>query len=628
MRKTGYPWREALARCLLVVLFIGLAAAAEGEQADAPAAPSDPALHLVSDRLSPEDEKSCRKLFEQIGSADFDVRQQALNGLVAKGSAVFPWAEEFAKHHDPEVSAQAKGLKQKVLLDYDGYLRTDPALKAALRKTTIDLAADSVSIAQFKETAANAGIMLVLDSTITLPERLWGRSGGGAKFSIESFVQCFMQHDGIAGVPRGNVFVLTTLDKARALATQRHTFDWSGLGLNRDEAERAVKTLQSFFPPVSTELHAGSEVLVVRGEEEAIARAARLIALLQPGAPDAIWPVPPLFAGGDKSPGRRDAGGTLPPPLAGGGRGRAKAADLLLKELSAPATLVLSAEDPLDAILQLKQQQHEIFVVTNDDGDVSQSPPFPKDVSGMSPLRLSLHNQPLGLMLRWLERRGKFPAGQQADLVLSYEVGPAGRLQFRVRPKAPRVLDLCVAGADVGFVYRAAARPGADSDAAARTRLLEVLAPHWALFPACDADRDFAVSRGRLLLQGQYATLARALELVGEWRSRGESAPPPPAEWKKALDARLDAPIAWDGRGKGGGNLLSTLRRLGSVDILLEDAPDGSAPQFELTARDAQLLPPGKYPLKALLDDLARKTGALWRIELGAIVLTPKAGER
>ena len=614
-----------MASCLLGVFPLALAPAAEGHMGETPVLQPDPALQLVSDRLSPQDEKACRKLFERLGSGDFDVRQQALSGLVAKGIAVFPLAECFAESHDPEVSAQAKGLRHRVLLDYDGYLPTDPALRGALRKATLKLDRN-VGAAQLREAARKAGITLVLDPSVKLPERIFG-NGGGARgneaqqvpeLCFESFVLEVVQPLGISGIPRGSVYLITTIEKAAALATQRHAFAWSSLGLNRDEAERVVKALQSFFPPVSTELHAGSEVLTVRGEEEAIARAARLIALLKPGSPDAIWPANPEAQAGAAAPG--------PAPVSGGGRGSAEAAALLLKELSAPATLVLSAEDPLEAIPQLKQQQREVFVVTSPAGDVSQEPPFPNEASGMSPLRLALRNQALGLILRWLERRGRFPAEQQADLVLGYEIGPEGRLQFRVRTKAPRVLDFCVAGADVGFVYPRTAHPGADSDAAARATLLEALESHLALFPACDFSRDFAVLRGRLLMQGHYATLARALDVVGEWRSR--DAPPPPADWKKALDARLDAPLEWDGRGLSGGSLLPTLRKLGCVDILLEDAPDGTAPQFELTPQDAQLLPPARYPLKALLDDLVRKTGAQWRIELGVIVLTPKTGER
>ena len=57
--------------------------------------------------------------------------------------------------------------------------------------------------------------------------------------------------------------------------------------------------------------------------------------------------------------------------------------------------------------------------------------------------------------------------------------------------------------------------------------------------------------------------------------------------------------------------------------LLLEDGPAGAA-NFELTNKDAELLPPGKYTLRALLDQLAARAKAEWKIELGVVVLTPK----
>jgi len=600
VKKNCFLSSALLAGGLLGALLSAPSAAAESEQTSAP----DPALQILPDKLSVAEEHACRKLFEQLGNEDFDTRQQALNGLVARGPAVFYLAEEFSGHRDPEVAAQAKSLKQRVLWDYDGYLPTSPALKAALRKAALK-AQEEIGAEQLKLAAREAGITLVQDPNIKLPDKLFdiqrGNAGQplGPQSSFEELMRRLLPQAGLGGIARGDAYLITTAERAGQLATQRHTFNWSGLGLGRDEAERVGKALQSFFPPVNTEVNTGSEVLIVRGEEEAIARAARLIALLAPGAPEAIWPASP---GADSV-----------------------VSAALLQKLAAPAKLVLSSQDPLDAIPQLKEQKHEVFVVTNAAGDVSQTPPFPKDVSGAAPLTLVLYHQPLGLVLRWIERRAKFPAEQQADMVLGYEIGPGGRLQFRLKPKTPPVLSLCVAGTDVGFLYPRAARPGPNGDAAARTALVEVLEPHLALFPACDFDRDLAVVRGRLLMQGQHATLARALEVVREWRLRNA---PPPADWKKALDTRLDTPVNWDGRGLSGGKLLRTLRELGSLDLRLEDAPDGSAPHFELTSRDAQLLPPGRYPLRALLDDLARKAGAQWHVEMGAIVLIPKTGGR
>jgi hypothetical protein len=229
------------------------------------------------------------------------------------------------------------------------------------------------------------------------------------------------------------------------------------------------------------------------------------------------------------------------------------------------------------------------------------------------------------MVLRWLERRARFPA-EQLDWRLGFEVAPAGRLQFRAVPSASRVLEFHAAGVDVRFLYPRGAQVGAESDSAVRAKLLQALDSHLALFPNCDVARDIVVLRGRLLLQGPYVTLARVLDIVREWRTK--DAPPAPAAWKTTLDARLNASVEWDGRDVTGGSVIPSLRKLGGVDILLEDAPDGGVAHFELAAKDAQLLPPGKHTLKALLNNLTQKAGAQWRIELGVIVLTPKAEEK
>jgi hypothetical protein len=86
----------------------------------------------------------------------------------------------------------------------------------------------------------------------------------------------------------------------------------------------------------------------------------------------------------------------------------------------------------------------------------------------------------------------------------------------------------------------------------------------------------------------------------------------------------LNADLEWDGRRMTAGVLIPALRKMGKIDLLIEDAPDGTAASFQLTAQDAQLLPPGKHTLRALLDELARRANAVWRIDTGVIVLQPK----
>lgn len=563
----------------------------KNENADFP----DPALSLISAQLTEEDIKACRKLFQQLAGEDFDMREQALNHLIAKGPAVLPLALEFAIDSNAEIATQARGLRQKMLQTFDGYLPTSPAVTAALNKR-IDWMYTGVDLPKFlKENAEKAGLSIVLDPAMTFAVENFEGILKGREGTLKEFFQTYSQWLNIGAVPRGDVLYLTRPETAQRLATQRYTFSWSDLSLSRDEAERMGKNLAVFFPPVSTEIHTASEVFSIRAEEAAIARAARLIAMLKPGAPDAIFP--------------RD-----PNPL-----------DhiALAERLAKPVTITLLSEDPLNVIAQLKKQNVELFVAATLDplGPARQAHPFDRDVDGASPLRLSLHDLPLGLALRWIERRTKFPAAEQAESMLGFETGPAGRLQLRLQPRARTSMGNALLGADVSFLYPRGARPGAESDAAARAELAAAIESHLALFPAYQP-RDIVVLRGRLFMQGSPATLARTLELVRQWRAA--NAPPLPALWKETLDARLRANIDWEAEGMTGGKLLPTLRRQGKVDILLENAPDGSAPSFQLTADEARLLPTGKYTLRALLDELAKKANAQWRADLGVIVITPK----
>jgi hypothetical protein len=65
----------------------------------------------------------------------------------------------------------------------------------------------------------------------------------------------------------------------------------------------------------------------------------------------------------------------------------------ITEKLSAPVTLTLNSQDPLDAIAILKKQNAELFCVTGPppDEDVRQTQPFSGEINGASPLRLNLH---------------------------------------------------------------------------------------------------------------------------------------------------------------------------------------------------------------------------------------------
>ena len=562
--------------------------------------PSDPGLNIALP--APADEAACRALFKQLASVDIAGREAAAAALIAKGPSVLPLAREYAKDLDAEIAAQARILEQRIMVSYDGYIPLDPKLKAALEKTLASSDIEKLDQTErLHAVAAAAGITLAIDRSVQLPvEEIDGLENQKGLYLLQAglrvadLLQMACGELELMGVPRGSYYVVTTKQQAERIAVTRHTFNWSELGLSREEADRVGNGLRSFFPTSGTEIHTGSEVFSIRGNAECVPRAARLMALLKPGAPEALWPAAGEFN-----------------------------ENALLENLSAPATLVLTSEDPLVALMKLKKDKHDVYVVASHapEGEALQEGPFPRQLQAASPLRISLKQPlPLGLVLRWIERRARI-VNRQEDM-LAFETGPAGRLQFRLRPKGRRVLDDAVCGIDVGFVYPRAATPSAESDAAARAQLLKVLAPHLEIYPSIAPQRDLVVLRGRLFMQGPPATLRRALALVRQWRASGEG-PPPPA-WRTELGQKLAAVLDWNGSGMTGGKLIPRLRELGQVNILLEDNADGSAPAFKLTAQDAELLPRGKHTLSALLDDLARRAEAQWAMDMGAIVITPK----
>ncbi|HEY3322273.1 MAG TPA: hypothetical protein VGP72_17555 [Planctomycetota bacterium] len=557
------------------------------------AAQPDPATQIVNSQLSADDIAACRKLFLQLASENFDAREQALTSLVAKGPAVLSLAQEYAKSHDNELSAQAKGLEHKILLNFDGYLPASAALKTALRQpvTLEGTAVDLRTLA--RKASAKLGVRVEVDPAIADTETL---EPANVAVPLPLMPESF----GCVGVLRGDVYFITTPQTAQRISVQRHRFDWSELALGRDEAERVGKVFCGFLPPTSTELHTAPETLLVRGEEDALARVARLIALLKPGAPDAIWPATSLIE---------------PERIAA-----------LAEQLSEPVTIGLAGEEPVNVVGQLAQANRNVVLVST---DAPEGPPVAKlaraQAVGAAPLSLSLRMMPLGLALRWVERRAKFPAANQTDLRLGFETSSTGRLQLRVQPRTSSPLSYAIGGADVTFLYPRGAQLGPDSDAAAAKGFCAAMESHLASFPAIDCARDIAVLRGRLFVQGPCATVAQVLAIVRLWREHGA---PAPAKWKTDLETLLQRKVAWDGRGQRPARLLAQLRQIGGVNLLLEDAPDGSAPAFELTAKDAELLPPGEYPFKSLLDELGRIAHAQWKIELGAVVIMPKIPER
>jgi hypothetical protein len=569
--------------------------------------PPDPASELEQKpgTLTAADEKTCRDLFKQISNEDFDTRDQALNHLIAKGLAVLPLANEYAKDPDAEVAAAAKSLYVRVICGFDGYLPTNLALKKALlRKVSVTLPLTAESLTQ---TASENGVTLIFAPNVKLAmqamqqQKLTLRLG-----ELFTFIAAM---SGCLGMPRGDVFLIADAETGERLSRKRHRFEWSALQLSRDTATDLVASLQPFFPTESTEMHAGGEMLVMQGVDTSIPRMARVIAQLTPGAPEAAWPAP------DPAP---------------------ASAKALEDELSTPITISIPSDSPLVAFDQFAAKGFPIALVANADPEgepidvkllkayslESREDPLLREFQDMTDIRLKLRDIPLGLSLRWIERRSKFLNDNQVPRMLGYEIGPGGRIQFRVQAKPRLELENAIGGADVSFLCPAESKNAWTSDKITCDTIRNVLEPHLQLFPSFAMQRGLQVIHGRLIISAPWATAQRAVELIREWRDSGK--PPAAPAWFENSEKRLASTIDWDGRGMSGGKVLAKLTDLSGMTILMEDAPDGHAPNFQLTNRDAALLAPGKHTVRELLDDLASKVNADWSVQLGAIVLTPK----
>ena len=589
----------------LVRIFLLLAAAslAQARAGDAKPASDDPAQELRAPEFSAEKENVVRAWFKELGSDDFDVRSTALAKLVNAGPNVIPIAKEFFSDRDPEIAASAKTLRMKIFLQYDGYLPVNPALQAALEKTVarkVEWVRNSNGAVQPILTAiallkAN-GIPVEVDSSsvnaqiaqfedLTAQDQLTAQ-----KLTIlqrAAYVASLCE-GGV--VPRGDVLLITSKERAQQLSLHRYTFDWSALELNRDEAARIEKEFTPFLPQ-GTEVHAAPSAWLVSGSDAAIERAARLISLLRPVSPETIWP--------------------RPEPID---------ATALLAKLSAPAPVQISAQNPFQVVSQLRAKDYDVhFQSVSGDLMITQSQITEFE---MAPLQLNATRgaMPLGLVLRWCEKRAKLMAFQQQPAgQFVFTVAPDGRIAMQLRLLSSPSTD-AVGGADVAFLYAKANDFSETADTAVRKQLIDALAPHLDLFPKIDLEAHFRVLRGRLIVMGCSASVQRALALVAEWRASAK--PPKPPAWRLDMDRALNASVAWDGRGLTAGKVLPMLRQISNVNLLLEDSPTVGA-DFKLAAADAELLPPGSYAFKELLDCLATRAKAKWRVELGAIVITP-----
>jgi hypothetical protein len=557
--------------------------------AEQPRTPERDPADALEESLLQVDDTALHALLDALATDDFDQRSHAERQLARMGPAFLARREALLKNAAGRVQTHLLNAELKVLTEYDGYLPTSDALNAAMEEKLNFDPPQPVreSLLRF---AKDHGFRALLGPE--LPPVPFNELRLPEASRLAHLCVAYANRQTML-VPRGDTLVAMSLERATALREQRHTFDWSELQLSRDEALRMADLLRRFYPQECA-LNAASATLTVRGEEHAIARTARLVALLTPGAHAAIWP-----------------------------RTTARLADAV-ERLSAPANLALNAEDPFDALAMLRKDGHTIATV-DPRADTSLAArriaTFEEHLRGAAPVRLRLKNQPLGFVLHWLEKRTRFPNEEQSDFRLIYDLSNDGGIQLRVGSKSRDPLEYALLGDDAGFLYPAGARADATGDAATQKILMDALAPRLELFPTLDVERDVLVVRGRLLMQAPPPTLLYVQAFLEEWRKNG--APPPAPAWREAMTKKLDTPLKWDGRAMTGGRLLPTLRAMGGIDLLLEDAEDGTAARFELSREDAQLLAPGDHTLRALLDELARRTHAAWNVDAGVVVLQP-----
>ncbi|HLX63962.1 MAG TPA: hypothetical protein VKX17_22005 [Planctomycetota bacterium] len=565
--------------------------------------PPDPAQSLRAATLSPDDEKLVRGWFKELGDENFDVRNRAQNNLTNKGPAVLPIARDYYNDPNHDIAAGAKSLRRTILLNFDGYFPTDPALNDALAKAVdsrvewqrnekkeISPALTLRSVCQKNNIKAEFDASSV-NTEYTFPSNenvfdfLEFNNRRAPKQTLGDLLQTLAMTCQARMIPRGDQILIASPDTIQRLSRERYTFDWSSLDFNRDEAARAEKELSPFFASAETEIHSGSNALLVIGNDDALLRAARLVALLNPKFPDSVWPA---------SNGAADI--------------------LLLERLNTPATIQVSS-DNISTVAAALKKWNVLFQSAVGEAIVNRHAR-----SEMATLSLNFSQQavPLGLVLRWCERRAKFTNANDAA-ALAFDINSENQLVLQLRTSQFSATDP-VCAADVSFLYKSPAEFNAETDAAARKQLLTAFESHLAFFPQLDPGR-LRVFRGRLLAQGPAATMRRLLTMLADWRKTKK--PPEPAAWRTELDKTLDAELDWNGQGLTGGKLLSALRKQGKVNILLEDGPNGAA-NFELTSADAELLPPGRHTLRSLLDSLVAKTNAQWRVDLGVIVIAPK----
>jgi len=547
----------------------------------------DPALRLLSTQVV-EDSAEIKGFFEKLKSDDFDLREHAMAKLAAYGPGILKHIDTYLKSDNPQQATLGGSLRLRVLLGYDGYFATDPKLTARLNeKVKVDFArpfSEAVALV-----AKKLGAKVVYDPAFREPD-IFGDPTSKVEQPVKTVLELFVAY-GSPVVLRGDSLFVTVPQNASKVAEQRHVFDWSELRLNRDEALRVGDVLRLFFPK-DCELNAAPETFTIRGPEAAIPRAARIIEAMKPAEGSVQWPKPGLNL------------------------------NAVIEKIERSTSLALNSEDPVNAVESLRAAGHDVYAVGFDDTQAFDKLPYPDELRAAAPARLRVSDLPLGCVLRWVERRTRFATADLSGFVLGYELTNEGRIQLQVRRGERYPLDQSLLAADVGFLYPKNARPNAAVDAEVKTKIFAALESHLDLFPTFSADTELAVVRGRMFARGSGPALLYIDRLLKDWRAKAQ--PPAPPAFRARLEEKLNATHDWNGRGMTGGKLLPTLRGLGRINLLLEDGPDGTAANFELSPQDAQLLPDGPQTLRALLTALTEKASAGWSVEQGVIVVRPK----
>ena len=291
-------------------------------------------------------------------------------------------------------------------------------------------------------------------------------------------------------------------------------------------------------------------MITMRAEPPAIEQVARMLKVLQPGAPPLQWPPGPSHT----------------------------ELNAMAEIVNKPVTMLLHDDDPIYAYKDCVDQGHPVLLHA-DGKDYNDLRRVPDQLLTLAPIKLKLKNVPVGLALRWLKHRTQFAAAEDAELI--FQASMHADQKIRIGPIAGiKHSTWAVAGRSVRFIELPEEKRALNwqqQDAAFEAILQEKLIPHLELFPSWPEQKGLRVLKGRVLLHGPTIPVARALQLLKQWEKEGEINEP---AWVVHLEKKLDQEIDWNGRGLTGGKLIKRLRAIGDFGLFLEPSANGTPPAF------------------------------------------------